>query len=77
MKTKISSPSDIGWRVRQKRKEDGLNLGDAAALCGVGYRFLSELENGKPTAELGKMLQVLAGLGLEVYIGPKEWPDEQ
>jgi HTH-type transcriptional regulator/antitoxin HipB len=77
LKTKITIPSDVGEQIRRKRKEDGLNLADAAALCGVGYRFLSDLENGKPTAELGKALQVLVGLGLEVYIGPKEWPDEQ
>jgi len=77
LKKKITGPSDVGERIRQKRKEDSLNLSDAAALCGVGYRFLSDLENGKPTAELGKTLQVLSGLGLDVYIGPKEWPDEQ
>jgi HTH-type transcriptional regulator / antitoxin HipB len=77
LKTKITGPSDVGERIRKKRKGDGLNLADAVALCGVGYRFLSDLENGKATAELGKTIQVLAGLGLEVYIGPKEWPDEQ
>ena len=77
MKDKIKSPSDIGNAVRKKRKEDGLTLADASALCGVGYRFLSDLENGKPTVELGKTLQVIAGLGLEVRIGPKEWLDER
>jgi HTH-type transcriptional regulator / antitoxin HipB len=77
LKDKIKSPNDIGNAVRKKRKEDGLTLADASALCGVGYRFLSDLENGKPTVELGKTLQVIAGLGLEVRIGPKEWPDEQ
>ncbi len=77
MKDKIKSPNDIGNAVRKKRKEDGLTLADASALCGVGYRFLSDLENGKPTVELGKTLQVIAGLGLEVRIGPKEWLDEQ
>ncbi|MFH1487953.1 MAG: helix-turn-helix transcriptional regulator [Pseudomonadota bacterium] len=71
---KILSPDDVGIAVRKKRKEDGLTMADAAALCGVGYRFLSDLENGKPTVELGKMLQVLAGLGLEMRLGPKDWP---
>lgn len=75
MKEKILSAADIGRLVRKKRKEDGLTIADAAALCGVGYRFLSNLENGKATAELGKTIQVLAGLGLEVVIGPKEWPE--
>ena len=75
MKDKIKSPDDIGTTVRKKRKEDGLTLADASALCGVGYRFLSDLENGKPTVQLGKTLQVIAGLGLEVRLGPKEWLD--
>lgn len=77
MKEKIKSTEDVGKAVRKKRKEDCLSLADAAALCGVGYRFLSELENGKPTVELGKTLQVLAGLGLDVRIGPRDWPNEQ
>jgi HTH-type transcriptional regulator/antitoxin HipB len=75
LKDKIKSPDDIGTTVRKKRKEDGLTLADASALCGVGYRFLSDLENGKPTVQLGKTLQVIAGLGLEVRLGPKEWLD--
>ena len=75
MKEKICSAADVGKAVRRKRKGDGLTLADASALCGVGYRFLSDLENGKPTAELGKAIQVLTGLGLDVLIGPKDWPD--
>ena len=75
MKENVKSPADIGNAVRKKRKEDSLTLADAAALCGVGYRFLSDLENGKPTAELGKTLQVLTGLGLEIRVGTKAWPD--
>ena len=59
---------------RNKRKEDGLTLADTADLCGVGYRFLSDLENGKPTAELGKTLQALTALGLVISVGPKDWP---
>ena len=70
----IRTATDVGKAIRNRRKHDLLTLADAAALCGVGYRFLSELENGKPTAELGKTLQVLGCLGLEVRIGPKGWP---
>jgi len=72
--TKVRSVADIGKAVRKKRKEDGLSLAEAAALCGVGYRFLSNLENGKATAELGKTLEVVSGLGLQVQVGPKGWP---
>lgn len=76
MKSKAARAADIGAAIRKKRKEDGLTLADAAALCGVGYRFLSDLENGKATAQLGKVLHVLTALGLAVYIETREWPDE-
>ncbi|SPD71811.1 Uncharacterized HTH-type transcriptional regulator y4mF [uncultured Desulfobacterium sp.] len=72
MKETIRNSGDIGRIIRSKRKRDGLTLAEASALCGVGYRFLSELENGKHTAALGKVLQVLRGLGLEIQIRSRE-----
>ena len=70
---KISLPIDLGKAIKVKRQKDGLTQMDAAALCGVGTRFLSELENGKPSVELGKVLQVLKGLGLECLIVERGW----
>ncbi len=60
----ISSVQDIGKAVLQRRRQLGLKQMDAAGLVGVGVRFLSELERGKETLELGKVLQVIRGLGL-------------
>ncbi len=76
MKNKAATVVDVGTAIRKKRKDDGLTLADAAALCGVGYRFMSDLENGKETVQMGKVLQVLNALGLDVYIASKKWPDE-
>ncbi|OPY90395.1 MAG: helix-turn-helix protein [Syntrophus sp. PtaU1.Bin208] len=76
MKNKAVTVADIGIAVRRKRKEDGLTLADAAALCGVGYRFLSDLENGKATAQMGKVLKVMTALGLDVYIEARNWLNE-
>lgn len=64
----IMSPMDIGKAIRAKRKTDGLTQADAAALCGVGTRFLGELERGKETAQIGKILRILKGLGLTLQI---------
>ena len=75
MKIKVSLVADIGAAVRKKRKEDGLTLADAAALCGVGYRFMSDLENGKETVQIGKVLKVLKALGLDMTIGTRTWPN--
>ena len=66
--TTISTPEQLGALVRERRKASGLNQKRLAALAGVGTRFLSELERGKPTAQLGKTLHVLQLLGLEVQI---------
>jgi len=76
LKIKAATAANIGAAIRKKRKEDGLTLADAAALCGVGYRFLSDLENGKPTVQMGKVIRVLTALGLDLYVASREWPDE-
>ena len=73
LKNKATTAADIGAAVRKKRKEDGLTLADAAVLCGVGYRFMSDLENGKATVQVGKVLQVLTALGLDMTIEARNW----
>ncbi|MFZ4859356.1 MAG: hypothetical protein ACOYL3_23510, partial [Desulfuromonadaceae bacterium] len=56
---KIVTPDELGRLIRFKRKEVGVRQEIAAGMAGVGTKFLSQLENGKETAELGKTLQVL------------------
>lgn len=58
----------IGRMIRDERKRAGLRQDELAAASGVGLRFLVELERGKPTAQIGKILAVLAALGCEVQI---------
>ncbi len=65
---RISSPEDLGRAVREAREAAGLDQVMAAGLLGVGPRFLSELERGKPTVRLEHVLRVLEGLGLEVHL---------
>lgn len=67
----ISDSKQLGKAIRDQRKAVGLTQLDAAGLCGVGERFLSELERGKTTAELGKVLQVITRLGLRLVLANK------
>lgn len=62
------SAVDIGNALRAERKRQRLSLERLSGLANVSMRFLSEVERGKPTAELGKVLKVLATLGLEVDV---------
>jgi len=66
--TKINNAKEIGQILRQRRKEAGLTLKDAAGMAGVGVRFLSELERGKPTLQIGLAIEVLQLFGLELYV---------
>lgn len=65
---------DLGRAIREKRKRDGLTQTQAAALCGVGVRFLSEVERGKATVTLDKLLLVVNGMGMELSFGMKGVP---
>lgn len=66
--TKVNNAKELAAIVRQRRKEAGLTLKEAAGLAGVGIRFLSELERGKPTLQLGLVIEVLQLFGLELYV---------
>jgi len=52
--------------VRIRRKALGYSQTRLADLCGTGTRFISDLENGKQTIELGKTLTVLSALGIDL-----------
>jgi y4mF family transcriptional regulator len=69
----IKKVSDLSPLIREKRKKDGLTQAEAASLCGVGVRFLSDLENGKETLQISKVLKVLEGLGLVVEVRERKY----
>ncbi len=64
----ISDLKAIGALLRIKRKQMKLTQAEAAGLCNVGTRFISELENGKPTMHFDKVLKVLNRFGLSFGI---------
>ncbi len=70
MTRRIPTPADIGALVRATRKASGLRQDELAGACGVGLRFIVDLEAGKPTAQIGKVLEVLAGLGVTMTLTP-------
>lgn len=62
----IQSVSDIGSIVRQRRKEMGITQSELSGMAGVGNRFIVDLENGKQTIQLGKVLHLISWLGIEL-----------
>lgn len=65
-RTDLVSIETLARVVRETRKSYGLTQVQLAGLAGVGPRFVVELEGGKPTVALNKVMQVLAALGVRL-----------
>lgn len=66
----ITTPKALGAAVREARRREGLRLEDVAVAAGTGIRFVSELERGKQTAQLGETLRVINAVGLRLTLFP-------
>ena len=66
------TPTDIGTIVRATRKAQGLRQDELAGAAGVGLRFIVDLEAGKTTVQLGKVIQVLQALGCAMDVRPPD-----
>ncbi len=64
----VSDVAALGRLVRDTRRALSLTQPDLALSAGVGVRFLVDIERGKPTAQIGKVMQVLAALGVEMRL---------
>ena len=64
----IHSPEQLGQALRTARKQLGLTQPQLALAAGVGVRLIVELEAGKPTLQLEKVLQVINALGGEIQL---------
>lgn len=63
----FSDTADLGRLIRDERKRQHMTQTELADMSGVGITYLSQLENGKETAEIGKALNVLTMLGMDLY----------
>jgi HTH-type transcriptional regulator/antitoxin HipB len=69
--TPIHSSIELGAIIRDQRKRLDLKQLDLAGLGNTGNRFIVDLENGKPTVQLQKVLDLMDLLGLEVVVRTK------
>ncbi len=64
----LTDTDQLGELIKTTRKRQGLTQEQLAAVCGVGVRFVRELEQGKSSCHLGKSLHVVRMLGMDVLI---------
>ena len=67
----IDNMEELGNYIKQTRKSQGLTQAELAMTANVGVRFLVDLENGKETAQVGKVLKICQMLGLKLDLQAK------
>lgn len=65
---KIDKGKDFGTAIRKRRKKLGYTQAFLAEVTGFSVSFISDLERGKSTAELGKALALANTLGLDCLL---------
>lgn len=71
---RILDSVQLGRLVRQSRRAQGLTQDELALAAGLSRRFVIELEGGKATCQLGKVLHLLRILGVAVFLEPPPEP---
>lgn len=67
MSTRIRSAAELGELVRSERRRQKLTQVDFAALCGVSPRLLGELEGGRASVSLDRVLRICSRLGIDLF----------
>ena len=65
---RVKNTTELGSEIRKKRKSMGYTQSDISDRTGLSKSFISEVENGKETAELGKVIFLLSVLGLNILV---------
>ena len=71
----ITMKNNIASQIKILRKKNGLTQIEFAKRAGVGLRFLRELEQGKSTIRMDKLMQVLDFLGYHLELKKNEPQD--
>lgn len=61
----MKNPKELGNKIKEHRKKLKITQKDLALTANTGVRFVIELEQGKSTCQIGKVMAVLNTLGLK------------
>ena len=65
---KITDSKSLGRAIRERRKDLNYTQAYLADFTGLSVSFISDLERGKPTAEIEKTIRLINILGMDVFI---------
>ena len=62
----LRTATELGALIRDTRRRAGLSQAALAKRLGTSQGWVSEVENGKPTAEIAMVLRLLAHLDIQL-----------
>ena len=65
---KITDSRTLGQAIRFRRKELGYTQACLSEVTGLSITFISDVERGKPTAEIEKTIRLINLLGLDLLV---------
>ncbi len=63
----VNSTWDLGNLIRAARLEQDMTRDELASATGLSPKFISQVEAGKPTAQIGKVIFLLNELGIRLF----------
>ena len=73
---KITDSKSLGQAIRERRKELNYTQSYLSDFTGLSVTFISDLERGKPTAEIEKTIRLINILGLDLLVERRGENDE-
>lgn len=70
---RVYTPASLGDAIRHYRTAAGLTQAQLAEMAGLQRSYLSELENGKETEQVKRILRVLRQLGVRMTLDEADW----
>ncbi len=68
----VRLPSQLGAIIQSERLKQGMTQSELASLTGTLQKTISAIENGSAGTKLDTLLSVIASLGLDMQIVPRE-----
>lgn len=68
----VRLPSQLGAIVQSERLRQAMTQSELASLAGTQQKTISAIENGREGTKLDTLLGVIASLGLDLQIVPRE-----
>lgn len=70
---RIYTPASLGAAIRHYRVEAGLSQAELAERTGLNRTYLSDLEQGRETEQVKRILRLLKELGVRMTLEKADW----